>query len=170
MARHDKALIEFQGLLQLFDCLIIVTCHQVMPSQVRVHTQVEGVEFQTTEAFRERFLKPAHGYQIVRVPVMSFNVIRIQIQRELEFSFGAQPVPVKIHVDMCQRVMRFGQRIIYLQGLHRRRSRFDGCMLRRYFHRAAVRIAISQSGIGQCVVRIYLNRPLIVLNGFVVTF
>src|SRR6266516_6616660 len=71
---------------------------------------------------------------------------------------------------MTQSVVSFSQSIVKLDGPGGRCSGICDCVLRQQFCEATLGITVSQSRIGQSVVRVFLNRLLIVLNGFVVPF
>ena len=44
------------------------------------------------------------------------DIVRIQGNGALEFLLDTWPVPLKRHVDIGERVMRFGERVIQLDG------------------------------------------------------
>jgi hypothetical protein len=52
---------------------------------------------------------------------MSYRVVRVQLDRPLDFSLRSQPVPIVSQSHQYQGGVSFSQRIIKLQGLQRRR-------------------------------------------------
>src|SRR3989442_1862858 len=101
--------------------------------------------------------------------MVSFRVVRVQFERALKRTFSSGPVPFKIKLEVPKRVVRLGQRIVYLQGSGRGCSGLYYCLLRREFGNTTVGVTVRQSRIRQSIARVFLNRLLIVIDGFVVS-
>src|SRR5262249_29946374 len=81
----------------------------------------------------------------------------------LEFSFGAQPIPIVVELDVAHRRMSLSQRVIERKRLGCRRSRSEDYLGGRQspqIRNTLKRIALRESSVGESVIRICGDRLL----------
>ena len=66
--------------------------------------------------FLDRLFHPAHGGQEFGVELMRRRIIRIELDRALECALGSRPIPFIQQRGIGLRGVRFGNRIIYIEG------------------------------------------------------
>src|SRR5262249_6129045 len=92
--------------------------------------------------------------------MVSIRIVWIQFEGSLELFFRALEVPIKIEIDRCERGMRFGEGIVYIDRLFCCGSRLS-CSLTRWqtkcLGRVEAGVRIGQTSIGQRVVTVCCN-------------
>src|SRR5437763_15779403 len=98
---------------------------------------------------------------------MSRSVARIQFDGALIFILSASPVPFVKRFDQRERGVRFGERIVYLQSLFGRATRFRHGFVRREMRGRERVVGIGQSRVSESVFGVKINRLLEMTDGVV---
>src|SRR2546429_3678199 len=106
--------------------------------------------------------------------MMSLRIIRIQLDRALEFAFSAGPVTIVIVFDVSQRYVRFGEACIEFDGFQRGGPGLWQRFVWRYgaasVRRAQKIISIGQATVSESERRIFFYRLLKVFERLLQTF
>src|SRR5438876_5768351 len=105
---------------------------------------------------------------------MSLRIIRIQLNRTLEFALGGGPVTIVVVLNVSQRDMRFGETCIDLYGFQRCGLGLWQRFVWRYgaasIRRAKEIISVGQATVSQRERRIFFYRLLKVFERFLQPF
>src|ERR1017187_4032124 len=94
--------------------------------------------------FSEAIVQQANCREVVRVPMMSGRIVRLEIDGSPEFPVAAQPVPIDEGLDPAERCVSLGQVVVEVKSHASRLSGLWECLCRR---QASVG-AKNQVGIG----------------------
>src|ERR1043165_10091980 len=104
----------------------------------------------------------------MRVPVMSVGIVWVHLDRPIKFRCGRGPIPVIVQFDKCQRGACLSECVVQFQSFQRRRLCFwnsvpggDGTCVKRKGERC---ITVSQTGVCQRVIRLFLYRLIEILD------
>src|SRR5918993_6125615 len=95
------------------------------------------------------------------VKLKRVGTVRVEFHGTPVLTFGGAPIPVVPEHDVTEVGMRFGERVVDLDGPQRRRPRLRHELGRRHFtaYRAPA-VRVRESRVGEGVVRVYSNRLL----------
>src|SRR5205814_2004229 len=104
--------------------------------------------------------------------VVMRNVAEVWITFESspKSAFSRRPVALVIHVNAGQRVVGFSQRVIQSDRTIERSFRFRPNCVRQYAIGSAERVEETESGVGQRVIRVELDRLFEILAHLIVTW
>jgi hypothetical protein len=81
--------IEFAGLPALLDALLVLARKMIVPGHVYIHDEVERIKLQASLARLQRFLGSPDSSEVMRVPVVTNDIVGVQFKGMLKLGFGA---------------------------------------------------------------------------------
>ena len=92
--RERKRRVELQRVVQLGNCLLVVTRQRKRVAEMDVDDERQRIEFGRAAHRRQHVVEPPHRQQIPAVPLMAAGVAGIQAERGLKFPLGRCPVTI----------------------------------------------------------------------------
>src|SRR5450631_2292506 len=151
--------IQFGRLLALSDGLVIAACIVEYRSQPIVDVNFEGIQLMRFSDFSEAIVQQANCREVVRVPMMSGRIVRLEIDGSPEFPVAARPIPIDEGLDPAERCVSLGQVVVEVKSHASRLSSLWEGLCRR---QASVG-AKNQVGIGDS--RVSLSITWILTHG-----
>src|ERR1017187_8665893 len=151
--RRRRVWIQFDRLLALSDGLVVTACIVEYRSKPVIDVDFEGIQPMRFADFSEAIVQQANCREVVRVPMMSGGIIRLEVDGSAEFPVAARPVPIDEGFDPAERCVSFGQAVVDLKRhASRLSSLWEGLCRGQPSVSAENQVGIGNSGVSVSVI------------------
>src|SRR5437588_657219 len=161
--------LKYQQTLKVIQGFVILPTEVKDSSDGSIDEAVVRVKLLRSLHLRHSFVKASRRHQIPSICQVNLSDTRIKFYGSLEIFLSARPVIFILILDLCQRVLSFGQCLIQLQSFRYGSSRFRDTFLCRYFiltHK--VQVGFCRADISQSKLWVLFNRSLVKFQTLIV--
>src|ERR1019366_8049125 len=146
--RRRRVRIQFDHLLALSDCLVVAAYIVEDRSQPIIDVDFERIQLMRFSDFSEAIVQQANCREVVRVPMMSGGIVRLEIDGSPEFPVAARPVPIDEGLYPAERCVSLGQVVVDLKShASRLSSLWEGLCRRQASVGAKNQVGIGNPGV-----------------------